>query len=105
MLARVAQLYNTKTVQSLMCFCCDQIYTDVRGFRHQCTFYGAETGEGRAGTEIHLSSVEYLLHGGILMGSSRASACEDSVHAMVTRSRGPTYLKRSLVHGAAVSED
>ena len=42
MLARVAQLYNSKTVQSRMCFCCDQIYTDVRSFWHQWTYKGAE---------------------------------------------------------------
>ena len=61
MLALVTKLANSDTIRSLMCFCCDQIFTDVHCWR-QSMSHAQHNAEhcGRSCGEIKLYEMEIL---------------------------------------------
>jgi hypothetical protein len=64
MLALVTKLASSNTIQSLLCFCCDQIYTDVQCWRRHMTSEVRREGVGSrtaAGNEIQLYTVAKLI--------------------------------------------
>jgi hypothetical protein len=59
MLQLVTMVANSNTIRSLMCFCCDQIYTDIKSLRTHGVFPSKKP--YRTTNEIQLYKVEKLL--------------------------------------------
>ena len=61
MLSYATLLSNSQTICSRMCFCCDQIYPDVRSWRQHGHGFGDWKYRERTGNEIGMYKVECLI--------------------------------------------